>query len=92
MSETTAQKIERLLRERFEPTRFELTDDSARHAGHPGATSGGGHYSVAITSAAFEGLSRLERHRAVYAVVESMIGDEIHALAIRTHAPSERSD
>ncbi len=91
MSETTAQKIERLLRERFDPTHFELTDDSAKHAGHPGATSGGGHYSVVIVSTAFEGLSRLERHRAVYAAVQSMIGDEIHALAIRTLAPSEQA-
>ncbi len=90
MSETTAEKIERLLRERFDPTQFELTDDSAKHAGHPGATSGGGHYSVVIVSNVFEGLSRLERHRAVYGAVESMIGSEIHALAIRTVAPSEQ--
>ncbi len=90
MSEATAQKIERLIRERFDPTHFELVDDSAKHAGHPGATSGGGHYSVVIVSTAFEGLGRLERHRAVYAAVQTMIGEEIHALAIRTLTPSER--
>ena len=89
MSETTAARIERLLRERFEPARFELVDDSARHAGHPGATSGGGHFNVTIESAAFEGLTRLERHRSVYAALEGMIGVEIHALAIRATAPSE---
>jgi BolA protein len=83
MTETTAAKIERLLRDRFDSTHFELTDDSAKHAGHPGASSGGGHYSVVIVSDVFEGLSRLERHRLVYSVVESMIGPEIHALAIQ---------
>jgi len=89
MSQTTASRIERLLRDRFAPTHLELSDDSAKHAGHPGATSGGGHYSVVVVSASFEGLPRLERHRQVYATVESMIGTEIHALAIRTLTPAE---
>jgi len=91
MSETTAAKIERLLRERFAPAHFELHDDSAKHAGHPGAASGGGHYSIVIVSTRFEGLSRLERHRRIYAELESMIGAEIHALAIRAVAVSEWS-
>lgn len=91
MSETTAAKIERLLRARFEPAHFELQDDSAKHAGHPGASSGGGHYAVVIVSSAFEGLSRLERHRLVHAALERMIGAEIHALAMRTIAASEWS-
>ena len=89
MSETTAAKIERLLRDRFDPSHFELVDDSAKHAGHPGASSGGGHYSVVIVSSVFEGLGRLERHRLVYAAVEGMIGSDIHALAMRTIADSE---
>lgn len=89
MSETTPEKIERLLRARFDPSHFELQDDSARHAGHAGATSGGGHYTVILVAAAFEGLGRLERHRAVYAALEGMVGAEIHALAMKTVAPSE---
>jgi len=90
MTETTPARIERLLRSRFEPTQFELRDDSAKHAGHPGASSGGGHYAVVIVSSVFEGLPRLERHRQVYATVESMIGTEIHALTIRAVAPTEQ--
>jgi BolA protein len=89
MSETTPEKIERLLRERLAPGRVELVDDSAKHAGHAGATSGGGHYSVLVVADAFEGLGRLERHRLVYAALEGMIGTEIHALALRTPATSE---
>ena len=89
MNETTPARIERLLRERFAPAHFELHDDSEKHAGHPGATSGGGHYSLVIVSSTFEGLSRLERHRLVYAELEPLIGAEIHALAIRTVATSE---
>ena len=89
MSETTTARIERLLRAQFEPVHFDLQDDSAKHVGHPGASSGGGHYSVVIVSGSFEGLSRLERHRQVYTVLEPLIGAEIHALAIRTIAVSE---
>ncbi len=89
MTETTPAKIERLLRARLEPVHFELQDDSAKHVGHPGASSGGGHYAVVIVSSAFEGLSRLERHRRVYAAWEGMIGAEIHALVLRTIAVSE---
>ena len=91
MNETTSARIERQLRERFAPTHFELHDDSAKHVGHPGATSGGGHYSVVIVSDAFEALGRLERHRLVYAELGSMVGAEIHALAIRAVAVSEWS-
>ena len=92
MSETTAARTERLLRARFEPTHFELADDSAQHVGHPGATSGGGHYSVVIVSNVFEGLGRLERHRLVYSAVEPLIGAEIHAIAIRAVSPTEWQD
>jgi BolA protein len=89
MTETTAAKIGRLLHARFEPAHFELQDDSAKHVGHPGASSGGGHYAVVIVSSVFEELSRLERQRLVYAALEGMIGAEIHALAMRTIAVSE---
>lgn len=89
MSETTAEQIERLLRASLRPSHFALVDDSAKHAGHPGASSGGGHYNVVIVSEAFEGLGRLERHRLVYDALEGMVGAEIHALALRTPAPSE---
>jgi BolA protein len=84
----TPSEIERRLRERFAPIHFELTDDSAKHAGHPGASSGGGHYSVVIVSAAFEGRTLLEQHRLVNDAVADLFSEKIHALALRTVAPS----
>ena len=92
MSTETAEKLERTLRDQFRPTAFRLRDDSAKHAGHAGATGGGGHYKVAIVSAAFEGKSRLEQHRMVYDALGSMIGREVHALALDTRAPSESGE
>jgi BolA family transcriptional regulator, general stress-responsive regulator len=83
------ERIEAILRERFVPMHLEIRDDSARHAGHAGAAAGGGHFEILIVSAAFEGLPLLDRHRMVNDSLREMIGREIHALGIRTLAPSE---
>jgi BolA protein len=85
---TTLQSIQRLLAG-LEPESIELSDDSARHAGHAGARGGGGHYRLTVVSPRFAGKSRLERHRMVYAALESLMQREIHALALRTYAPGE---
>ena len=71
------------------PTVLEIHDDSAEHAGHAGAAAGGGHFSVTIVSEAFEGLSRLARHRAVLDRVGDLIPHPVHALAIHAYAPHE---
>jgi len=83
------ERIEAILLRRFAPLRLEILDDSARHSGHAGAASGGGHFQVAIVSAAFEGQPLLERHRMVNDALREMIGREIHALGLRTLAPGE---
>jgi BolA protein len=77
------------LREAFAPERLEVVDDSARHAGHAGARAGGGHFQVLIVSERFRGLSRLERHRAVYDALGEAMKAEVHALALRALAPGE---
>jgi BolA protein len=82
------EELERRLRARFDPTRLEIRDDSAKHVGHAGATSGGGHFRVTIVSAVFEGLSLLEQHRAVNDAVADLFGAKVHALGLRTSAPS----
>jgi BolA protein len=70
------------------PTRLEVTDDSAKHAGHK-HNRGGSHFSVRIESARFAGLSALARHRLVYAALGDAFKDQIHALAIEARAPGE---
>lgn len=71
------------------PLELAIEDDSARHAGHPGAASGGGHYNVRIVSARFEGRTRLERHRLVYDALADLMQREIHALAMVLLTPGE---
>ena len=73
----------------LQPSRLQLRDDSALHAGHEGAKGGGGHYSLTIVSPQFSGKSTLARHRLVYAALGPMMQQQIHALAIRAYAPGE---
>ena len=83
------ERIEAILRGRFQPSHLEVRDDSARHVGHAGAALGGGHFEVLIVSAGFEGKPLLHRRRMVNEALRDMIGRDIHALGLRTLAPSE---
>ena len=83
--------IEALLRERLavlQPLRLDIIDDSALHAGHAGAGSGG-HYRLLIVSAAFSGKTTLARHRIVYDTLGELMHSTIHALSIKALAPDE---
>ena len=73
----------------LKPLVCELQDDSAAHAGHAGAASGGGHYNLKIISHDFEGINRISRHRLVYDAIGDMMHTDVHALAIVAMAPSE---
>jgi BolA protein len=76
----------------LQPTVLEIIDESARHAGHAGAASGGGHFIVNIVSAAFQGKNPIQRHRMVYDAVGDMMHTEIHALSIQAKTPHEQSE
>jgi BolA family transcriptional regulator, general stress-responsive regulator len=89
MSGGTPEEIERRLRDALAPAAVMVVDDSARHAGHAGAASGGGHYNLRIVSTSFAGLSRVARHRLVYDAVADLMRNAIHALAIEALTPDE---
>lgn len=82
-----------MLRERlitaFAPTELEIQDDTAKHAGHAGARSGGGHFIVRIVSPGFAGKSLIQRHRMVYDALGDAMHQEIHALSIQAKTPDE---
>ena len=85
-------EFETLLRERLAslaPLRLELIDDSAKHAGHAGAKSGGGHFQLLIVAECFRGKSTLARHRLVYDALGELMRSRIHALSIRSLTPDE---
>jgi len=89
----TAARLERIrarLDAAFSPSALAIRDDSALHAGHPGAQGGAGHYAIKIEADAFRGLRSVARHRLVYDALADMLPDEIHALSIDAIAPGER--
>ena len=73
----------------LDPLQLLLDDDSALHAGHEGAKSGGGHYRLRLVSARFRGLSRVARHRLVYDALDTLMRSEVHALAMTLLTPEE---
>ena len=73
----------------LDPLSMEIEDESARHAGHAGAQSGGGHFRLNIVSRRFAGLGRLQRHRLIYDALGGLMAVKIHALAIVARTPEE---
>lgn len=73
----------------LQPHSLDIIDDSALHAGHAGAASGGGHFRMNIVSPFFAGLPTIARHRMVYDALGAMMKREIHALSITAKTPDE---
>jgi BolA protein len=82
--------IRKALEDQFSPTELLIKDQSQLHAGHEGARDGRGHFDVTIVSAAFEGRSRIQRHRMVYDALNDLLATDIHALRIKAYTPTER--
>jgi BolA family transcriptional regulator, general stress-responsive regulator len=81
------------LREAFLPESLDVADESHLHEGHAGHRPGGEtHFRVYIVSPAFEGKSRVERHRMVNAILAAELKGAVHALAIKAQAPGEAAD
>jgi len=86
--------VEARMREKLEaafaPERLDITDDSARHAGHAGARQGGeSHFTVALVAPAFAHQSRVERQRMVHAVLAEELAGPVHALSVTALAPGD---
>lgn len=89
-----ADAIKSKLNNSFSPSHLEVIDESYKHAGHAGAAAhaaahgdGGdgsaeSHFHVKIASEAFEGLSRLARHRAVMAELADLMEGRVHAVSL----------
>lgn len=86
MNTSRVERLRTALETALHPTALDIRDDSARHAGHAGAREGG-HFHVTITTAAFKGVSAVERHRMVYAAAAELMGRDIHALSIDARTP-----
>jgi BolA protein len=87
---TTRDLIIEKLTDAFAPTQLEVVDESHHHVGHSGHRPGQQtHFRVYIVAEAFEGKSRIERHRMVNDKLASELREGVHALAIHARAPRE---
>ncbi|HVZ07409.1 BolA family protein [Rhodopila sp.] len=94
-SASRADRMRSILTRAFAPSVLVIQDDSHRHAGHAGAhPAGQTHYSMLIVSAAFEGMNRVARSRAVHAALHDEFGEKqeggLHALALTLRTPAEQ--
>ena len=88
----TADIITEKLTSAFSPQNLNVVDESHLHAGHAGSREGGQtHYRVYIVSNAFQGKSRVDRHRMINAALAAELAGSVHALAIHAAAPGEGS-
>ena len=83
------EKIRSALQTALQPLQIGIEDDSHLHAGHAGAASGRGHFTVHIVAEAFAGQTLIARHRQVYAALGDLMQTDIHALSIRALTPAE---
>ncbi|MBV7259521.1 BolA family protein [Erythrobacter crassostreae] len=89
MSGTVTQEMQQLLTEAFTPTALEIINDSAQHSGHSGDDgSGESHFTIVIEAPTFAEMNRLARQRAVIAALGDIVGQRVHAVAIKASAPA----
>jgi BolA protein len=87
---TMKDNITNKLTEAFAPQALTVTDESHLHEGHMGHRPGGEtHFRVYIVSPAFEGKSRIDRHRMINAALAAELAGSVHALALTSKTPSE---
>jgi BolA protein len=86
----TRQTITKKLTEAFAPENLDVIDESHLHEGHAGHRPGGEtHFRIYIVSRAFEGKSRIDRHRMINQVLADELNGGVHALALKAQAPGE---
>jgi stress-induced morphogen len=70
-------EIERLIRQAFPDAHIIVVD----------LAGDGDHFAARVASEAFQGKSRIEQHKMVYAALQGQMGGALHALALETSLP-----
>ena len=84
---SVADKMREKLETAFKPASITIVDQSEQHRGHAGYREGGEtHFRLEIRAAAFEGMSRVARQRAIYDVLAEELAGPVHALSLSAEA------
>src|SRR5881227_537624 len=76
-----AAMIERLIKEGLPDAQVTIED----------LRGDGDHYAAHVISGAFRGKSRVQQHQLVYQALRGRMGNELHALALQTSLPEDRT-
>ncbi|AHF02822.1 BolA [Marichromatium purpuratum 984] len=79
-------RIERRIREAFDPMHLDVVDESYMHAVTPDAES---HFKLLVVSEGFAGQPLIERHRAINSLLADEFEQGLHALSQHTWTPEE---
>jgi len=75
------EQIEAKLSAALKPLHLDVENESRKHHVPPGSET---HFKIVIASSAFEGLSLVERHRQIHALLRAELAEGVHALALKT--------
>ena len=82
--------IEQKLSETYTPQHLQVIDESHLHEGHAGAQPGGEtHFRVHMVANMFDGMSRIDRQRHVFACLADELKGPVHALVLKLKSPQE---
>ncbi|AYV54247.1 BolA family transcriptional regulator [Leptospira kmetyi] len=84
---STQEEIRSAIYSSLNPTRLEVEDFSAEHAGHAGNPENkpeGTHVRIVLVSPLFQNKSAVEQHRMVYSVLKPWIDKGLHAITLET--------
>ena len=83
--------IKQKIMEEFNPTYFELINESHKHIGHAGHDgSGDSHFKLIVASEALDGYSRVQAHRKINNVVKPLFDLGLHAFSIELRSSSSQ--
>lgn len=73
-------RIEAQVKENLSPLHLELINESSQHSVPPGSET---HFKMLVVSNLFDGLSRVDRQRKVYSLLDAEFKTGLHALTVR---------
>lgn len=87
---SVAEYLQEKLEEAFSPVSLEVVNESHLHSGHAGDNgTGESHFRIKIVAEAFNDMNRVQRHRAINAIVQPKIDEGLHACAIEVRGTGE---
>ncbi len=81
-----AETIKKKLGKALFPEHLEVINESANHNVPAGSES---HFKLIVVTTAFDGLSKIARHRRIHAILAQELAESIHALTLHLYTPDD---